>query len=81
MNHFLEINGTEWVGYLASLAILSSFLMKDMVKLRSINMIGCLLFVTYGILLGYSLPIIITNTAIFFIHIYHLTKGKQTTKA
>jgi hypothetical protein len=75
----LGITLTEWIGYVASLAVLISFTMKDLTKLRTINGVGCLLFVTYGCLmptLRVGLPIIITNLAIFGINIYHLTRKK-----
>jgi len=75
----LGITGTEWIGYLASIAVLISFTMKDLRNLRMINGVGCLLFVLYGCLmptLRIGLPIIITNVAILGINIYHLTKGK-----
>jgi len=71
------ITGTELVGYLASIAVLISFTMKDLRNLRMINGVGCLLFVLYGCLmptLRVGLPIIITNVAIFGINIYHLTR-------
>ena len=73
----LGIPGTEWVAYLASAAVLSSFLMKDMRKLRLINMLGAVFFIIYGFLLTYSWPIIITNAAIFTVHVYHLWKDKN----
>ena len=68
-----NINYVEFIGYLASGFVLLSFLMKDIVKLRFVNMIGCVLFVTYGFLLS-SIPIIITNFAIIIVNIYYLLK-------
>ncbi|MGB1314381.1 MAG: YgjV family protein [Chitinophagales bacterium] len=68
-----NINYIEFIGYLASGFVLLSFLMKDIVKLRFVNMIGCVLFVTYGFLLS-SIPIIITNFAIIIVNIYYLLK-------
>lgn len=76
----LGITITEWVGYLASLAVLISFTMKDLTKLRMINGVGCLLFVIYGFLmptLRVGLPIIITNLAILGINIYYLALNKD----
>jgi uncharacterized protein with PQ loop repeat len=70
----LEISLTEWVGYLASLVLMISFLMKNINTLRIINSIGAVLFVIYGILLVTSWPIIITNTFILGVNIYYLTK-------
>jgi hypothetical protein len=74
----LEISLTDWVGYAAMATVLISFLMKDVKKLRLINSLGCLLFVIYGFLLQpLSLPIIVTNTAIFGINIYYLLVKKN----
>ncbi len=74
----LEISLTDWVGYAAMATVLISFLMKDVKKLRLINSLGCFLFVIYGFLLQpLSLPIIVTNTAIFGINIYYLLVKKN----
>lgn len=67
---------TELIGYIASAIVLISFLMKNMIKLRIINSIGCLIFIVYGILLNFSIPIIITNSVIVGINIYFLIKTK-----
>jgi len=65
---------TEVVGYLAMITVLVSFLMTDVVKLRMINSLGCLIFVAYGFLLQISWPIVITNTAILSINVYYLLR-------
>ncbi len=65
---------TEWVGYLASLVLMVSFLMKNINTLRIINSIGCSLFVVYGFMLATSWPIIISNTFILGVNIFYLTK-------
>lgn len=69
-----EISLTEWVGYLASLVLMISFLMKNIITLRIINSIGAILFVVYGFMLATSWPIIITNTFILGINLYYLAK-------
>lgn len=66
-------NYIELIGYAASLFVLLSFVMKDMKKLRMVNIIGCGLFIVYGVLLG-SFPIIITNAAITLVNVYYLSK-------
>ncbi|MDO7174089.1 uroporphyrinogen decarboxylase [Mariniflexile sp. AS56] len=72
---FLGISYIEWIGYAAMATVLISFLMKSVNKLRIVNSFGCLLFVFYGFMLEpLSKPIIITNTAIFFINSYYLLK-------
>ncbi|MBI9040578.1 uroporphyrinogen decarboxylase [Lutibacter sp.] len=70
---FLNISITEWVGYLASLALIISFMMKNLNTLRIINSIGAVLFVVYGVMLAISWPIIITNAFILLANIYYLT--------
>ena len=69
-----DISMTEGVGYLASLVLMISFLMKNINTLRIINSIGALLFVVYGIMLAISWPIIISNTFILGVNAYYLTK-------
>ncbi len=56
---------------------MASFLMKDVLKLRLINSIGCVCFVTYGFLLGVAWPIVITNGFILFVNLWHLFKGHK----
>ncbi|MGZ4056720.1 MAG: uroporphyrinogen decarboxylase [Bacteroidia bacterium] len=70
----MTFSPTEVIGYLASFTVLISFLMKNISNLRIINTIGCILFIAYGILLGFSIPIILTNAAITGINIYYLLK-------
>lgn len=61
----------EWVGYGASLMIAVSLLMTDLIKLRLINTVGCLLFVIYGFIVG-AYPVAVANLAIILINLYHL---------
>ena len=70
----VAISLTECLGYLASIVIMVSFLMKNLIALRIINSIGGLLFIAYGFLLGMSMPIILTNTFVVGVNIYYLTK-------
>ena len=65
---------TEWVGYLASLVLMISFLMKNMITLRTVNLIGGLLFIIYGVLLSMSIPIIVTNTFVVGVNVFYLIK-------
>ncbi len=68
---------TELVGYLASAIVLISFVMRNIKKLRIVNSVGCIAFVIYGVLLNWSLPIIITNTIIVGINLYYLLLKKN----
>lgn len=74
----LGITITEWIGYLASLVLIISFMMKNVSTLRIINSVGAILFVVYGIMLNISWPIIITNVFILFANIYYLSFKKST---
>lgn len=77
----MEFSLTELIGYFASLGVLVSFFMKDIRRLRVINTIGCILFVAYGIMLHYSIPIIITNVAITAVNLYYLFLKKKDNAA
>lgn len=69
-NVFFEI-----VGIAGTLFVLLSFLMKDLKKVRIINIIGAILFVVYGILINaYSTWIL--NGVLIIIHIIFLTERK-----
>ncbi len=63
----------EWIGYLASALILVSLLMSSIIKLRWINLLGCVVFSTYGFMIG-ALPVGISNLIIGMINIYYLVK-------
>ncbi len=64
----------EWVGYAASIMIAISLIMRDMVKLRIINSIGCVLFAIYGFVVK-AYPVGIINTFIFIVNMYYLYKA------
>jgi len=72
----LGVKLTEWVGYLAMTVLLISFMMKNVIKLRIINSVGCLFFVIYGVMIS-QYPIVITNLAIILINLYYLLLKKD----
>ena len=61
----------EWLGYLASVVVLISLAMASIVRLRWINLLGCLLFVTYGWLLSIW-PVMAVNLGIAAINCWFL---------
>ena len=69
-----DISLTEWIGYLASLTLMASFIMKNVYTLRIVNSIGCFLFVVYGFMLATSWPIIISNAFILGVNVFYLIK-------
>lgn len=62
----------ELTGYIAMILLIISFIPKKLTTIRIINLTGCIFFVTYGILLGWKWPLIISNGLIAAIHLYHL---------
>ena len=65
---------SEYIGYLASAFVVASFLLKDIKTIRTINLLGCICFVIYGIYSGMLLPIIIPNAVLVVIQIYNIFK-------
>ena len=72
------MNFVEIIGYFAMTFLVLSFIPKQVKLIRIINLIGCLFFVAYGILLGWKFPIIISNGLVAVIQVYHLlfVRGK-----
>jgi hypothetical protein len=73
---FLGIPTTEWIGYIATVILLSSFTMKTLKFLRIVNSIACMLFIVYGLKIS-STPVILSNAAIFGINLYYLILKKK----
>ena len=69
----------ELMGYLSSVIVLISFLMSSVVKLRVINTIGCVIFVTYAILIR-SYPTAFLNVCLICVNIYYLVKLTKSDK-
>lgn len=73
LGSFAEFMQDEWLGLVASAFVLISFLMSNQIKIRIINMVGCVAWVIYGFLRpSYSSAIM--NGAVFIVHIIYLTK-------
>ncbi|CAK7013678.1 MAG: hypothetical protein PETM_00527 [Petrimonas sp.] len=66
------MNTTEIFGYLAMIFLVVSFLPEQVKKVRMINFVACALFIVYGVLLGFKWPLIISNSVVCIIQIYHL---------
>ena len=58
----------EYLGYLASILIAVSMFMKDIKKLRFINLIGSTMFAVYGIIIK-AYPVALTNIIIVITNI------------
>ncbi|WP_342371907.1 hypothetical protein PCC79_11580 [Propioniciclava soli] len=70
------MTGVDIVGYLASALIVASLAMRSVVRLRTVSLIGSLVFVAYGIAIS-AIPVIITNAAIAVINVWYLRKELQ----
>lgn len=76
----MDINMVEIMGYAASIGVAISLTMKDIVKLRVLNFIGCALFVVYGLMIN-AWPVVTTNAFIACVNVYFLFKMQQEKKA
>jgi hypothetical protein len=66
-------NYIEWIGYIGSLLVVISLMMSSIVKLRWYNLIGAIVFATYGFLIG-ALPIGLVNIIIAGVNIFQLNR-------
>ena len=67
---------SDIIGYIGTLLVVVSFLMKDIFLLRLINVMACVVFVIYGMLSSLT-PVIITNLLIISINLYFIIKEKK----
>ena len=67
----MNINTVELIGYLGSILVAISLMMRSLLRLRLINLIGALFFTIYGLLLG-AYPVAFLNGLIVFIDLYYL---------
>jgi hypothetical protein len=61
----------ELIGYLGSILVAISLMMKSLLRLRVINLIGASFFTGYGVLLG-AYPVAVLNGLIVCIDLYYL---------
>lgn len=76
--HFTNISEftIEIIGYIAMFLVGISFLMKNVRTLRFINLIGCLIFIFWGILINKP-PVYILNSFIVLVNFYYLFLRKK----
>lgn len=75
----MEFNMVEILGYAASIMVAISLTMKDIVRLRVLNFIGCALFTAYGVMID-AWPVVATNGFIAIVNIYFLAKMQKEKK-
>ena len=68
MDNYMEI-----LAYIGSVIIFISFVVKDVKWLRILNNVGCVIFLFYAFYHG-RIPLIILNTGVILVNIWHLIK-------
>lgn len=68
----------ELLGYMASVFVAVSLMMRSLVKLRVINLVGAVLFTVYGLIIA-AYPVAIVNGFIVLVNIYYLQQTWRTT--
>lgn len=68
----------EWVGIIASIVVVSSFLAKDEKNIRKINLIGAFLYIVYGLLIS-SFSNIFMNAILIAINVRRLWLDRKKT--
>lgn len=66
----------EAVGIVASLFVFLSFFWSNEKKTRIVNMVGCVIFVIYALLIG-SLSVMVMNGACLVLHIVKLVQMRN----
>ena len=67
----MNMNTVELIGYLGSILVAISLMMKSLLRLRIINLFGPLFFTIYGVLLS-AYPVAFLNGMIVCIDLYYL---------
>ena len=76
--HLQKINPmVMWIGYLASIFLAYSLIVTNALKFRILNILGCLTFIIYGVLIP-AFPVIVANGLLLFINIFQLHKFHQS---
>lgn len=73
----MNFDWIEWFGYLASMVVLVSLTMTSIIRLRVINLVGCILFAMFAYFID-SFPTMFMNLGIAAINIYYLWKIHTT---
>ena len=68
--------GYEVIGLCASIFVLISFIPKDIKVIRCINIVGCIIWIIYGVITG-ALSVWIMNLLVMIVHLIHLLKNKK----
>lgn len=72
----MNINYIEVIGYIGSVLVAVSLMMKNIYYLRRINLIGAATFATYGLFLN-AIPVFVLNGFIALVDIYYIWDAKR----
>lgn len=73
MNAF-SMNTFDLIGYLASLLVLATFCMRDMVPLRVVAIVSNIAFITYGALADIG-PVLLLHVVLLPVNAMRLTQS------
>ena len=65
------MNYLEIVGWVATFVVIGSFLINDMLKLRSVNLVGATLWLVYGVIAG-LFSIMFLNIVVMCIQVFKI---------
>ena len=74
---FYGISIIEMVGYIGSVLVAISLTMSSIVKLRILNLVGAMIFSTYGFIIG-ALPVGFLNGFIALVDLYYIIEIVST---
>ena len=63
----------EILGFIGTIIVLISFIPKDITYIRSVNIIGCIVWIISAIY-SKSLSVLTLNSILMIVHIIHLIK-------
>ena len=66
----------EIIGIVATLFIIASFLTKDLIKVRIVNLVGSVIFIVYGVLI-HSWSTAILNAVMIIVHLVYLLRREK----
>ena len=75
----MMIQMIELLGYLATITTIISMLFSIQMRLRTANLIACMIWVIYGVYMN-AMPIIMVNSIIFIIHSVWLFRNIKSYK-
>ncbi len=71
------MNDGEWVGYFASLLVLATFCMRDMVALRAVAIASNVAFIAYAAVAGIA-PVLVLHALLLPMNVLRLMQSLAT---